>query len=904
VLGPTQVFDRDQPVKLGGSLPRRLLTALIAAGGHPVSDDRLAEVVWAGRPPADPVAALQVYVSRLRSALPESPSTELRRTPTGYRLTMAPGATDVDEFAELTATARALAAEGRPAESRRAYVSALRLWRGEAYADVPDDEDLAPRRSALSELHEAALEDSAAALLDVDDRSQAVSEIKALVRAAPYRERRWALLALALYRSGRQAEALDAVRRARALLAEELGIDPGPELRRLEHRILNQDPALSLAAKPARVSPPLSSFLGRDFDLDLLDRLIAAHRLVTVVGPAGTGKTRLVVEYAAACDGDVWLVRLADLDDPALLAVMVGRALGLPEGAEWTASPRRGLLILDNCEHLPGAVAPLVLDLLARAPGLRTIATSRRPLGADGEQVLPLAPLALDDAVALLHDRMAAIRPAWTPDERERADLSSLAAALDRLPLVLELAAARFQMFGVRELTERLDDRFALLGRVRNGRLSSHATLQGAIAWSVDLLTGTERALLLRLWPFDGGFPATALEPGSLDVLDALVAQSVVEADVSVRPARYRLLETVRAYCRSIDPDPAGSRERHAAWIRGVVSGAAEAILDARSSGTMNMLARELPNIRGSITHDLAAAPEQALRTAGRLMWFWIRAGLIVEGRQLLSDALRAAGTAPMEDVARARAALASLVYIAGDGPRAREMLADIVAGLDETTEPELLGEVRYYQALTEMPGGDPELAWIAATEAHRLASETGTVWLVPSAEMARGAALILAGRTDEGRATLGAAAERAVACGQTWTAALSRLMAAQTLTGSDSRPYEALPLLGEALRLFRIEGDVSSILAVLHNGALTVAEAGDERAHLLRATVHQHLVRYGIQPGRTYVGAVTPEGWYPTDAPPEDPPSLAEAADLLSEIVRTGPRPAGSLPTVPPESG
>ncbi|WP_419995773.1 BTAD domain-containing putative transcriptional regulator [Streptomyces boninensis] len=894
VLGPLEVRAGDQPVDVGGRLPRRLLAMLIAAEGRPVSEDVLAEGLWGERPPRNPAGALQVYVSRLRRVLP---GTALQRAAGGYRLLAADTDTDTDveRFRGHLVRARALAAGDRSAEAHEAFDAALRLWRGTPYEELADDESTTAVRAALVEQRDSAQEEGAAALLATGDHAGAVAMLELLVHAAPYRERRWQLLALALYRSGRQADALKAVRRVRTLLAEELGVDPGPELRQLEARILAQDPALA-AGGGAAAAPgdrPLSSFIGRDADLALLDGLVGTHRLVTVVGPAGAGKTRLAVEWA----GRDAVVRLADVADPAPLVSAVAAAVGVTgfAGDPYEALVKRlrlrgEPLVLDNCEHLADEVARLVVDLLDRIPALRVVATSRSPLGVDGEHTLPLGPLAADDAVTLLADRIRAGRPGWFAQDADRRDLRRLADALDRLPLALELAAARVRTFGVRGLIEQLDDRFTVLGRIPYGTMTPHATLQEAVAWSFVLLSGDERDLAVRLWPYEGGFPleaAAAAGRGTVGSLVSLVDQSVVTAETGGGTARYRMLETIRAYCRSVDKDPAATRAAHAVWVRELAARAVGDLQGVRSAATMAALRLELPNLRAGLAHDLTQAPAEALRTAARLMWFWIRSGLLAEGNRMLTAALAAAPDAPLDDIVRARTASAGLLYFTGDVTTARRMLSEAVLAVG--SEPEhrsLLAEARYYQALVQLPGGDPAIALTAAAEAHAIATETQTAWLIPGATMAWGAALVMAGRIAEGRQRLRAAVRLADACGKVWTAALSELMLAQTLV--DAGDGEALPLLQISLRRFIDEGDLSNQLAVLHNGALALDAAGDAAdAALLRDVVHFHMVHSDIRPAGTYLQSIMPHGWY-EGAPPAQPPTLDDAVAVLTSPART----------------
>jgi len=920
VLGSTEVRDGDRLVELGGPLPRRLLTALLAAEGRPVSDNQLSESLWEGRPPASPQTALQVYTSRLRRALGDTDRNALRRTTAGYRLVTEPGVTDVEQFTEQVGAARLLSAAGRSEKAVPAFDAALRLWRGDPFADLPEDPGVSAARTHLRELRDTAEEDRAAARLAAGQEADAVAELDALARAAPYRERRWALLVLGLYRCGRQAEALAAVRRVRSLLADQLGVEPGSELQHLEQQVLHQDPRLLLSEPRSssydpvpreRIARPLSSFLGRDSDLALLAGLVAANRLVTVVGATGVGKTRLAIEHAAArtdADGP-WLVRLADVTDAAVLpsAVaaafrMTGEAAATPESLAEALSRRRGLLLLDNCEHLIDHVVPLVLAVLDRAPGLHLLATSRVPLGIDGERLLPLSPLPIAEAVALLTDRVRAARPTWEPRGRDLDAIQHVAGALDGMPLALELAAARIPVLGLQEMAAHLGDRLAVLGSVPAGSLTHHTTLEAAIKWSVDLLPEADRAMLLRLWPFEGGFPLEAVESweSSLETLSSLVSRSLVVtetavsdpvlgdtglADTTVAPSRYRLLEIIRTYCRIHDPAPEASRAAHAAFVRHYVEQAARELLGPRSGHGARVLIRELPNFRAAISHDLTADPEAALRTAGQVMWLWVRSGLPAEGRRMLERCLDAAPHAPASDIARARAAHAALEYVSGDASHARGTIADVVGTLSAAADREdrvLYAEALYYQAMLQIPDGDPKTGLTAATDSHRISVELGLEWLAALAEMMRGAALLMLGRAAEGRQELHAAIRDALACGMEWTAGVSELMLAQHLLASGD---PALPVLRRALRRFRRDGDLSSILAVLYNGARALAVTGQpERAEQLRAAVDQHMIRRGMRLDQTYASGNVPGGRQiePLTAIDDDAPSLETAIGLL----------------------
>jgi predicted ATPase/DNA-binding SARP family transcriptional activator len=904
VLGELEVHTGSGPVDLGGPLPRRLVCMLLLAEGQPVSDERLYQAVWGQRGvPSKAVASLQAYVSRVRRALGERDDWQVERVGAGYRLLLARGVTDVYQFVAGVREGRRRLAAGRPAQAVQVLDEALALWRGVPFADLPDDPQVTAARSRLTELREVAVEERLAAHLDTGDAATAVAELEPAARAAPFRERRWALLVAGLYRCGRQREALEALRRVRRLLADELGIDPGPELQQLERRVLAQDPHLLLSgvgaanpATPAGTAPtprpetptvtrPLSTFVGRTEELRLVSALLAEHRLVTLVGPAGVGKTRLAVEYAVDRhdpDGP-WLVRLADVA-MGNVPLAVANAVGLADVAGDrlltlinALSLRPGLLLLDNCEHLTAPVAGLALDLLAGCPSLRILATSRQPLGVDGEQTVSVAPLVTrhpdggdGPAVELLLDRIRMIRPGWVPSSAEQATVRVLCTTLDGLPLALELAAARARVFGLQELADRLHDRFTVLAPVPPGSLQPHATLAAAVAWSVDLLAPPDRAMLLRLWPFEAGFPIDAAEAvrppavtAAFEALSALVTRSMVVADTSTTPGRYRLLETIRTYCRDHDESPDATREAHARWVRDLVIWAAPEMGRGEHAGhASRVLSRELLNIRAGLAHDLTRQPAAALRAVGLLSWFWIRRGHLREGQELITVALRAAPDAPAVDRARAWAARAALAYFAGDLDRADNALAEARTTLGRPVDEEstiLHGQLLFYSGLMRPVFGDPATGLRDARHAVEVGLRTRQPWIVVTAELAIGGALTALGRTDEGEQTLARATVLADDARQFWTAGMTELYLARSLLQRawqthQSRPAErALTLLRHAQQRFQREDDLCTALSVLHTATVALALIGrPHQAARLRTAVQQHAVRYGIRPDST----------------------------------------------------
>jgi predicted ATPase/DNA-binding SARP family transcriptional activator len=855
VLGPTVVVRGGAAQELRGPAQRRILTVLAAARGEPVSDDRLFALLWDGAPPTSAAATLQSHVSRLRSALGDDGRAILRRLGDGYALALPPGALDADEAARLVATAD-------PRDPRAAIEQlsqALALWRGRPFADAGDDDlaGIAPERARLTELREEAVEQRLALRLALGDAAAAVPELTARTAEAPFRERGWELLVLALYRTGRQADALAALRRVRGLLDDELGVAPGEELQRLEAAVLAQDPRLLLPRPvppsvpqpqaPPRVRRPATHFLGRAAELAGLDELLRTRPLVTVTGPGGVGKTRLVVEHLAdrADEGEdgPWLVRLADVSEPGFVALSVATALGLsgvrdgaPDAVADALGPRRGVLVLDNCEHLLDEVAELAADVLAAAPGITVLATSREPLGVDGEAVLQLAPLA-GDAVALLADRIAAVRPGWTPSDADRAALEEIATALDGLPLALELAAARSRLLALPELAGHLHDSLTFAARIGRGGLSPHATLAAAIDWSLELLAPAERELLLRLWPFEGGVTvdaAEAMAPQDDDVLSrlaALVSRSVLTADTSRTPTRFTALETVRARCRQLDPDSAGSRLAHARWVRALVADVDRAMQGPGAGAAARRMEAELPNLRAALAHDLEHDPVEALRSASGLDWWWYQRGDVVEGLRWLDAGLRAAPDAPAVLRARALTAVGSLRALGGDVraalaavEQAETALADAPA--DDPDLPATRALVTHYAALGRLFARDLPAAEATARANLPVVRELGLGPLEASAELVAGAAAAASGRIDEGAELLRQAVATSERVGHPWAAALAERLLASFALGR-GKADEALELAVRAARRAARESDASGVLTCLGVAAPALAALG-----------------------------------------------------------------------------
>jgi len=550
ILGPLAVTGDDgATVAVGGPRPRALLVLLAMEAGRTVGVDRIVDGQYGEHPPAGAANAVQAHVSRLRRVLGAE---TVGFGPGGYRLAVDPDDVDATRFARLAAEGRAALGAGRPTDAARLLRAALALWRGDPLADLPDSPSAAAAIAGLAELRICAAEDLAEAELALPD-GPSIAALQQLASAHPLRERLRGLLVRALHAAGRNAEALAEYDRVRRLLRAELGSDPGPELAAVHAALLRADRP---APPRRRVPAAISTFVGRGTELDRLTELTG--RLITVLGPGGTGKTRLVTEWATRACAAACFVDLAPLTDSAQVPRAALAALGIREpGFGAAADPvdligtslaaEALLLILDNCEHVLDGAAALARAVLVAAPDVRVVATTRTALGITGETVLPLSPLPVEgSAVELFVQRAEAVRPgfAFTPD------VVAICTALDGLPLAIELAAARLRQLPVAAVAQRLGvDPFGLLGRGDPTAAERHRSLAAVVAWSWDLLTPTEQQLATAFAVFSGGATLDAVEAvcgaDSIEVLAALVDHSLVVVD----GPRYRMLDTIRLFC-------------------------------------------------------------------------------------------------------------------------------------------------------------------------------------------------------------------------------------------------------------------------------------------------------------------------------------------------------------------
>jgi predicted ATPase/DNA-binding SARP family transcriptional activator len=661
VLGPVELSIAGQRVDLDSPKVRTLLAALIANRGRVLTVDTLIDMLWGESPPATAHKSIHKYVSQLRRHLGDA----LLTRPGGYMFDVDASSLDVALFESALDDMQTL--------DDKSIEDALALWRGEPYPELADTNWGPVETARLNELRFQAVETLVDRRLEAGRHRDLIGNLETMVAADPFRERLWAQLMIAYYRSGRQSDALAAYQRLRRALEEGLGLDPSPELRDLEERILLHDPSLAPPPEPVASNLPrhLSSFVGRNNEISELSDLLSDHRLVTLVGTAGSGKTRLATETAGAIldrftEDGVWFVDLSPTRSPDQVVDAVAAPLGVGRlGTQDTEtllvdylSSRHLLLIMDNCEHVLAKVAEVTQRLLERSPRLIVLATSRERLGIPGEVVVDVTPLpypgedeaaTLDfDAVQLFVDRVRAVTGEEDPGEALGL-VGEIVRRLDGIPLALELAAARTRGLGLVGLRENLNERFSLLSSASG--TDRHQTLQAAIDWSYLHLDPPEQILFARLSVFRGGFDLkaavevcgdTPLEAQSVPALLAgLVDKSLVEGRGGER-RRYRLLETLREYSlRMLDPSEAsGLRDAHAAYYCRFAEEAASHLRGPDQTSWRGALRSDQDNMRKALNWAATTSPETLVRLAVALGVFWDSVGPRVEGHEWLSRAV------------------------------------------------------------------------------------------------------------------------------------------------------------------------------------------------------------------------------------------------------------------------
>ncbi|WP_432948304.1 BTAD domain-containing putative transcriptional regulator [Kribbella sp. CA-253562] len=679
MLGPFEVRTGDGAlVDVPGARLRGLLIALALRPGQVVTKATLVDWIWGENPPADAANALQRLVSRLRKVLPDG---VVEGHAEGYKLEVQTDAVDAVKFERLVGQARRQ-------EDPKLLREALDLWRGGALQDIGLQDSTAydAAITRLEGLRLAALEDRYDAEIALGNGAELVTELTDLVAAHPVRERFVAALMRALAAAGRNADALQTYERTRQALADELGVDPSPELLAVHVALLRGEIGRKPEDRKTNLRSELTSYVGKDDDIAVVRDLVAGHRLTTLVGPGGAGKTRLATETGRTLLGElpdgVWMVELAPIGVDSDVAQAVLTALGLRDGLQAEGSDveptarfvtafreRDALLILDNCEHVIESAATFAHRVLGECHRLRILATSRESLGITGEALWQVVPLALpasdvdpaeiesSAAVQLLRERAGDVRKDLAADPHTSATMARVCRALDGMPLAIELAAARLRTMSLDQLADRLDDIFRLLTGGSRTALPRQRTLRAVIDWSWELLSDAERVVLRRLSVFSGGASLEAAErvcTGDsveswqvLELLTALTEKSLVVADGDKAP-RYRLLGTIREYAaqrlaEAGETEPA--RQAHLAWFTELAETAEPHLRRAEQLEWLAVLAAEHDNLSAAMRGAIAAGEaQQAMRLAAAAGFYWWLGGHKAEGNELVMAATRIPG--------------------------------------------------------------------------------------------------------------------------------------------------------------------------------------------------------------------------------------------------------------------
>ena len=876
VLGPLEVWAAGEAVPIRRGRPRKLFLALLLRLGERVSADLLIEELWGDDPPRNATNALQILVSNLRRALSATAGGAVIETVEGgYRLIADRASVDAFRLESVVATAPALP----DAEQRlKVLEDALATWRGSPLAEVTYDAFAQGDIRRLEEARLTAQEQRIDALLALGRPGEAVAELQQLVVEHPLREGLAVRLMTALYRTGRQTEALHVFDGVQTALVEQLGLDPGPELQSVRQAILEQSPDLHpaastmVAAAPAVPLPPaapvatpqtaapaiLNPLIAREHEVAALGELVGERRLVTLTGPGGAGKTRLALHLhqdALAAGRPTWWVDLSPAVDADSVAASLAAAAGIttdPDvddtGFIGKIAGREGLLVLDTCEHVLTHIRPFVTEIVRSAPGLTLVATSRQPLGLPGERVWPVPPLDLPDpdvtdaeeiaasgAVRLFVNRATDVNPefALTPDNADT--IATGCRLLDGLPLAIELAAGQAAVLDVGRMVPLLGDRFRLL--VDEARDDRQHTLRATIDWSYRLLSRDQTVLFHRLAVFSGPFSLDAallvcgegLSRDPLDVFLGLVRQSLV----SVAGAdRYRLLDTIREFAlekhaAQADADRAAVQERHASWYADYVAQAERHLRGPDAQGWLAELREALPNIRSALRwcFDPGGDTRRGARMASNLTFFWGVEGAFAEAATWLDAAkavtppgttLHAALLAGSGMHASSRGDLATAVAECGAG-------AELFRSLDQP-----LGEAHtlLYCGIAHWGRGEDADAARRHDRAALLFGELGNDWGL-------GLSLMLRGRTaleldEPATEEILLRAEAVARRSGDWHVIALCLNQRARVALSRGNPAEAEPLAAQSLALNEAVGYREGVVASLNSLGLARRGKGD----------------------------------------------------------------------------
>jgi predicted ATPase/DNA-binding SARP family transcriptional activator len=899
LFGPLRVSaDGGAPGEIGSGRERTLLALLAINPGRTATSDELIEAVWGDELPADPKHALQSAMSRLRRTLGSLTSSDVVLTDSsGYRL-VDETTTDVQRFGDLVDRAGSLNHDD-PVTARDLLAEAVDLGADRALADFAYDNWAQPHITLLSEALLLATANRIELDLRLGRHNEVVPELQRLIIEHPLRERFWGQLMLALYRSGRQDAALAAFGEARRLLGEELGVEPSGELRRLEQAILDQDPELdaeidaslggSAPAPPRHLTSAeklpiqLTSFVGRGNDLEALEDLAGEQRLVTLTGAGGTGKTRLAIELASALgdahpDG-VWFVDLAKIssDDEVWSAIGTARGVREHESGDLASAiathigPDRALMLIDNCEHVIAGAAAAAERLMVECPGLRILATSREPLKAAGEVVWPVAPLRIPqqasdlgvedvsgfDAITLLADRLTALNPRFVLDDDSARALARISAAVDGIPLALELAAARAAVMGPIEVSELLADHYELLEGGRRSAAPRQQSYEATVRWSYDLLQADEQRVFRALAVFRGGFDLAGAEQisgASPDDVPTFIARlgaaSLISRDAgAVAGGRYRMLEPVRQAAAKLlgeHDEETAAREAHRTHYRGLATRAGRGLRSHDQASWIRLVDVDRANLLAAFEDSSTSGDvETALVIASALAPYMQVRGQLTDGRNLVAGALDI-GAGPNELRATTLVDLAHLSFFQCDYSEMGKY-ADAALDLIEPEEhPVVAADALAVQGLAALKQRDPALAHRLLDESQRLYEDAGDSWGAGTALSYQGLVSLDEGDMAAARQSYEASLTRLRGDGESWVTAFS-LCALGNLARSVGDRNLADSLLTEALSMSQRMDDAWGVArAEAYLGRLRIDDGEFEIAATLLTDSLDRFLRMG----------------------------------------------------------
>ena len=819
VLGTVGLANDAGNVPLTAPKVRRLLAALTVRAGETCSVDALIDAVW-DVPPSSARKLLQLYVSQLRKLIEEPIA--LQTDGEGYRLVLPRDALDSSRFEALLADGRAAMADDNPVLARSLFNRALRTWQGAAYGELSYEPFARREADRLEELRLVADEERIDAELALGHHTHVLPEVCSRAAASPLRERTQAQAMLALYRCGRQSEALELFTSARRALHDELGLEPGTDLRELQMRILRHDPRLTAEVQPVRFAnlpTPPTSLVGRDRELRELEELLvgAGLRLVVLTGAGGSGKTRLAIEVAhrvrSAYANGSRFVELAPLSDPAQVIPSIARAVGLARvGADPLAQLTEAvrshelLLVLDNAEHVRAA-GPELVKLLADAPRVSVLVTSRAVLHVSGEHVYPVEPLSSAAAVELYVERAGQHADA---EEETLRNVDAICRRLDRLPLGIELAAAHARALTPAELLARLDRRLPLLAGAPRDLPARQLTLEATIDWSMSLLGEAEQRDLAFLAVFVGGWTLGAAEAVcgvDLDGVMRLLDHSLLVRTTDAYGSRYGMLETVHAYALALldgSTEAPDIRARHAEYFESIADSAA---LYVEAEGRMQhgLVRRERENVVAALGWSLESGEvELGLRVAAALENYWVTSAPL-EGVDWLRRFLARADGVDKTLHARALRALGAAVLMSGDIADGRRLYEESSSEYRALEDDIGIGILEHRLSLLVADDGRPEIAARMASDSIRRHRDAGFV---------RGATLGtgVLGVIERSRGNVGPALELleeslrlAREIGYTWWSGRMHFAIAELLLdqgdadAARTRLAESIPILQEA---------------------------------------------------------------------------------------------------------